>query len=313
MQHVTPSVSWPQYKHLKTHFDTDRRTVWYYMNASPRPSFTTELLAEIRDFQSKTAAFLNEHATSSVPPLTYAVLASQVPGVFNLGGDLELFEELIRSGDRTGLTAYAKLCIDAVWHNANALGSNTLTTISLVQGTALGGGFEAALSSDIVIAEKSARMAFPEIIFNLFPGMGAYHLLARRLSPAHTKQFMRNIKQYTADDLCEMGVIDMVVADGTGVAAVTNYIKNNDRRRIGLQAIENVHRQMHPVGYDSLTTVIQKWVDAAMQLTTRDLKMMGRLTSEQYRMSARSTHHNVTEPRYNIADEVEHKTAVTMS
>jgi DSF synthase len=47
--------------------------------------------------------------------------------------------------------------------------SPTMTTISLVQGDALGGGFEAALTSDVIIAEESAQMGLPEILFNLFP------------------------------------------------------------------------------------------------------------------------------------------------
>ena len=45
----------------------------------------------------------------------------------------------------------------------------------------LGGGFEAALSSQVLIAERSARFGFPEIMFNLFPGMGAYSLISRRI------------------------------------------------------------------------------------------------------------------------------------
>ena len=50
------------------------------------------------------------------------------------------------------------------------------TTISLVQGDALGGGFEAALAGDVVIAEKSAQFGFPEVMFNLFPGNGGIQL-----------------------------------------------------------------------------------------------------------------------------------------
>jgi DSF synthase len=48
-----------------------------------------------------------------------------------------------------------------------------LKTIALVQGDALGGGFECALSGNVLIAERGAKMGFPEILFNLFPGMGA--------------------------------------------------------------------------------------------------------------------------------------------
>ena len=50
-----------------------------------------------------------------------------------------------------------------------------------MQGECLGGGFEAALSSDVIVAEKSARFGFPEILFNLFPGMGAYSFLERKI------------------------------------------------------------------------------------------------------------------------------------
>jgi DSF synthase len=45
-------------------------------------------------------------------------------------------------------------------------------TASLVQGRALGSGFECALASDVIVAETGARMGFPEVLFNLFPGMG---------------------------------------------------------------------------------------------------------------------------------------------
>src|SRR3972149_4441233 len=64
---------------------------------------------------------------------------------------------------------------------ASTFACPTLTTISLVQGDALGGGFETALSSDVIIAEQSAAMGLPEVLFNLFPGMGAYSLLTRRI------------------------------------------------------------------------------------------------------------------------------------
>jgi DSF synthase len=106
-------------------------------------------------------------------PIEYTVLASDVPGVFNLGGDLDLFLRLIEGKDRAGLVAYGKACVH-VLHRNYVAHDLPITTISLVQGDCLGGGFEAALSSDILVAERHARFGFPEIVFNLFPGMGAY-------------------------------------------------------------------------------------------------------------------------------------------
>ena len=103
-----------------------------------------------------------------------------MPGVFNLGGDLDLFKQLIEARDRAGLLRYGRACIDVLYRNY--IGHDLpVTTISLVQGECLGGGFEAALSSDVIIAEKSARFGFPEILFNLFPGMGAYSFLDRQI------------------------------------------------------------------------------------------------------------------------------------
>ena len=59
-----------------------------------------------------------------------------------------------------------------------------LITIALVQGEALGGGFESILSFDVVIAERDARFGLPEAMFGLFPGMGAHSFLSRRLGSA---------------------------------------------------------------------------------------------------------------------------------
>ena len=101
-------------------------------------------------------------------------------GVFNLGGDLALFREAIARHDRETLVAYGRNCVDNLypWSRNCDL---PLTTISLVQGEALGGGFECALSASVLIAEESSRMGFPEILFNLFPGMGAYSFLTRKV------------------------------------------------------------------------------------------------------------------------------------
>ena len=44
--------------------------------------------------------------------MRYTVLASRMPGIFNLGGDLRRFAELIRNQDRATMDAYAQACID---------------------------------------------------------------------------------------------------------------------------------------------------------------------------------------------------------
>jgi DSF synthase len=157
------------WKHLRVELSSELGIAWYYMQSDGRPSFTTGLLEEIRLFQNA----VRTQAMDSKSPVLYLVLASDCQGVFNFGGDLDLFAKLISASDRSGLERYAKACIDVLYTNAMNLGL-PITTISLVEGQALGGGFEAALSSEIVVAERGTMLGFPEILFNLFPGMGAF-------------------------------------------------------------------------------------------------------------------------------------------
>jgi DSF synthase len=101
-------------------------------------------------------------------PVHYMVLKSEHPDYFNLGGYLKHFRERIAANDKGGLYHYSKLCLDIL--SSWAMGAaDEITTISLIQGRALGGGFETALCSDYIIAEEQSTFGFPEISFGLFP------------------------------------------------------------------------------------------------------------------------------------------------
>lgn len=263
-----------KYSALKTHIDRKHECAWCYMDAAPRPCFTEELLEDLKNW----GHFVGQRAETS--GISYHVLASKRDGVFNLGGDLELFIRSIKQGDRDGLRRYAQDCIDVLWTNLSHCGAD-VTTISLVQGEALGGGFESALSSDVLIAEKGSRMGFPEILFNLFPGMGAYSLLSRKLDPKRAEQMILSGKIYSAEELFEMGIVDALVEPGEGEMAVYDYIKRENRARNGFRAMRKVRETVNPITYDELVSIVEIWVDAAMRLEKRDLRMMKRLVAHQ--------------------------------
>ena len=173
-----PTTQWTQ---VETRFDVEYGVMWGFMNPKPRPTFNSQLLSELRGYvdsivDSGGVAWNNGQEYL----INYAVIASKVSGVFSLGGDLSLFREAIVKKDRDLLLQYAERCVQNLypWSRNCDL---PLTTIALVQGDALGGGFECALSASVLIAEESVRMGFPEILFNLFPGMGAYSFLTRKV------------------------------------------------------------------------------------------------------------------------------------
>ena len=272
-----------KFDQIAPRFDPEFGVYWVAMDARPRPCFTPQLLHELRALidgiiNSQGSYFL-EGAHHSI---NYAVLASKTGGTFSLGGDLALFRSAIVHRDRDQLEQYAKLCVDNLypWNRNFDL---PVTTISLVQGNALGGGFEAALASSVVIAEDSSRMGFPEVLFNLFPGMGAYSFLQRKVGRRTTEELITSGNIYSARDLFELGVVDIITPDGTGEAAVYSYIRKHARGGIGRRAFEQVRREFESVTRDELDRITKMWVDAAVRLQERDLKMMDRLVRAQQR------------------------------
>ena len=267
---------------LIAHLDTDTRAVWSRWNADPRPCFNASLLADIRsyyEFLAQSRGTLS--ANGEQHSVDYVVLASQMPGVFNLGGDLDLFKQLIGAQDRAGLLRYGRACIDVLYRNYIGHDIPGVTTISLVQGECLGGGFEAALSSDVIVAERSARFGFPEILFNLFPGMGAYSFLDRKIGQRGAEQLISSGKVYSAEEMLAMGVVDAIAEDGQGEAEVAALIKKRARMRNGLAALAATRRRVHSITFEELLDVVQIWVDAALRINLRDLKLMQRLVSRQ--------------------------------
>ena len=266
---------------LSSFLDTELRAMWLRWNPAPRPNFNPALLQDLSRY-CHFLAHSDGRVESSEGPLEfdYAVLSSRVKGVFNLGGDLDLFMKLIESQDYKALLNYGHACISVLYRNYISHGL-PITTISLVQGQCLGGGFEAALSSDVMIAERSARFGFPEIMFNLFPGMGAYSFLERKIGRVKTEELIASGKIYSADDMLGLGIVDIVAEDGKGEDEVATYIHSRRRNRNGLAGLAAARRCVHKLEYEELNSVVESWVDTALRLSPRDLKLMQRLVARQ--------------------------------
>jgi DSF synthase len=269
----------------QTEFEPATGTLWGYFNPKDgTPCYSVGLMNDILEHDRQLMA---NHCRVDVNgmqfPVYNYVTASRIPGVFNVGGDLALFVMLIKAQDRAALANYAKLCIDNIYPRTQAFFSPTLTKITLVQGDALGGGFECALASDVIVAEESAQMGMPEILFNLFPGMGACSLLARRIGLRAAEELILSGKILSGAEMHKMGIVDVVATDGQGETAVRNWIAKNAKRRNGMQAVFRARQFIHPVTREELDGIVNLWVDAALRLSERDMKMMQRLVRAQMR------------------------------
>lgn len=264
--------------------DIDEGIDWFFMHANTaghyHPCFSERLLNEMKREQEALRRTLAAETNNS-HGVHHLVLASD-SDVFNLGGDLSLFAHLIRSGNRGRMLDYAKLCIEVAF-NLHRLYENQVHSIAVVQGDALGGGFEAALCCHTIIAEEGCGMGFPEVLFNLFPGMGAYTFLTRRVPSKVAERMMLDARVYPVEELQQMGIVDQVVPRGIGLQAAQELIRRHRKMGNALRSMNAVRHACDSIRLEELLAVTAEWVDAAMRLNERGLKTMERLIRAQQR------------------------------
>ncbi|MEZ5654670.1 MAG: crotonase/enoyl-CoA hydratase family protein [Sphingobium sp.] len=263
-------------------WEAELGTLWAFITPLDRPNYNLGLLRDTMAWQMESKKVFEQRPDA----LQYMVLGSRFPGVFNLGGDLEMFARCIENQDRETLRQYSHLCVDIVdrvW-NCNDM---PVINIGLAQGDALGGGFEALMCFDVIIAEKQARFGLPEVLFGLFPGMGAYSILARKLGHAVAERMILSGKVYSAEEMHEMGVITHLAEPGEGEDMARDYIQSNRERHAGQLGVYRAGRRVNAIDLAELRDIVDGWVDTAMKLTDRDLKMMRRLAAAQTRLHRR--------------------------
>lgn len=90
----------------------------------------------------------------------------------------------------------------------------------MIEGSALGGGFEAALAHHYVLAQRGTKLGFPEIAFNLFPGMGGYSLVTRKSNMRVAETLIGTGESRIAEWHAEQGLFDQ----GNAMLATRTFI-----------------------------------------------------------------------------------------
>jgi DSF synthase len=248
------------------------------MRARGRPCYSLDLLDDVHALQRGMVAKF-----AGRPDLQYFVAGSRTPGVFSLGGDLKLFAACIRKKDRLALVEYGRSCVRVLHRFFHTLGLPVIT-IGLAQGDALGGGLESLLSFNIIIAEKGAKFGFPESLFGLFPGMGAYSLLARRVGAAVAEEMILTGRTYTAEEMKQLGLVHVLAEPGQGIEATREYIAKSKRRHGGSRAMFEAARAVAPMPLAELDRIVDIWADACLQVGEHDLRLMERLVRAQNKL-----------------------------
>ena len=271
---LVPSALSRPYRYVKLDWNADYSMLTVRMAVRPIQCYSLAAMSELQQV-------FNDIGGN--PGLVrHFVMASDVEGVFNFGGDLSLFVLLVRARDLDSLRLYARRCIDLVWWWENAAPLGVHTT-ALMQGDTLGGGLESALLHHTVICERSAQAGFPEVLFNLFPGMGGWNLCIRRGGYMVANDAILSGQVFTADQLFRRGLVDILVEDGQAQAALEQMVRAMEPRFRGTMAALQARRIAAPITHESLLTIVDHWAVTAMSLTTRDMRLMERLARAQVR------------------------------
>ena len=253
--------------------------IWVKMKAKSRQCFTLTMLLELLDLLDKIDQYGSPYV-GVYGDIKYMVLESDNPEIFNSGGDLDYFHELVSTKDWDKLLEYGIGCIDLI-HWALSGGKREITTISHVTGSALGGGFEAALSCNYIFAEEQAVFAFPEALFGFFPGMGGYALLERFTGVNKADRAFSTGKRYSAKELDSHGAIYTLSKKGEGKQAIEDFINARKSNENTHWALQKIKQRMQNIDYETLKHSIDLWVDTAKKLSAKDLRVMKILTKRQ--------------------------------
>jgi len=257
-------------KQITSSYSKTTKCLWLTMASQQRACFNLDMLLDLN-----TCFHLNQQKHPNTKAI---VLASANPEVFSYGGDLNYVRSLIFKYDRDSLFNYIKLNLDVIFKFASHFQQ---LRIAQVTGVALNGGFEVALASDIIIAERQATFGFPESDLSLFPCLGSFYYLSRRVGSARAHQIMSSSTIYTAEELAILGVVDIVVDKGCSTDAVINCINHHQKHSITNNSLKQIANRINQAPYSKLLESCHDWVDNAMALSGNELRKLERIVKLQ--------------------------------
>jgi enoyl-CoA hydratase/carnithine racemase len=198
------------------------------------------------------------------PALVVVVLTSAVPKAFCVGADLK--ERARFSEDE--LRAQRPVLQDAF----GAVLDLPIPTIAAVDGYALGGGCELALSCDLIVASERAVFGLPEVGLGLIPGGGGTQLLPRRIGLNGAADLIFTGRHIDASEALRLGLADrLVAADAARTAALELAAEIAAKSPVALRAAKRALRRGFDVDLVSgLVIENQSWEEAAFSADRKE-------------------------------------------
>jgi enoyl-CoA hydratase/carnithine racemase len=166
-------------------------------------------LAILEELEKFVAAF-----AVLAPETSACIIYSERKHGFSAGADLrELYHGAVKLSEKDRLSG-VRAFLERIHGVFNAIDSAPFATIAAVHGVCFGGGFELALTCDIIVADKMARFAFPELRLGLIPGFGGIPRLKRDLGNAFIRDLLLTGRSVNAARAQSVGLVAQLAAEG---------------------------------------------------------------------------------------------------
>jgi enoyl-CoA hydratase len=187
------------------------------------------------------------------------ILYSTLKAGFSAGADLRELYERMKGIDKGAVVRGVREFLERIHGVMNVLDAAPLTTIAAVHGVTFGGGFELALVSDIIIADRMARFCFPELRLGLIPGFGGIPRLKRDLGNAVVRDLLFTGRSFNVMKAQQIGLVSQIAAEGEAlrVARVTAAQAGKFDRRTAVAAKQFIK----PIPYEELKREIEVFCD----------------------------------------------------
>ena len=147
------------------------------------------------------------------------LIHSDLDAGFCAGADLRELHAGMRSRAASERSAGIRDFLDRIHAVFNAIDAAPIPTIAAVHGVVFGGGFELALACDLIVADKTARFAFPELRLGLVPGFGGIPRLRRDCGNALVRDLLLTGRSINAQRAQQAGIVSQVVGVGNALKA----------------------------------------------------------------------------------------------
>ena len=221
------------------------------LHRTPCNEIGSHSLADLESF-SRALETLNQ-------PAYALIIHSDLKCGFCAGADLRELYEGAQSMAAEDAAKGVRDFLERIHRVLDTIDAAPMTTIAAVHGVTFGGGLELALACDLIIADKTARFAFPELRLGLIPGFGGIPRLKRDIGNAVVRDLLLTGRSFNTTKAQQIGLVSQVVAEGEALRAARSTA--TQLSKFDHQTAVTAKRFIKPIPHDELKQEIKIFCD----------------------------------------------------